>query len=804
MFSITNEKPSIEYEHGLKIIPMHPSKDKDFFVSWLKSPHAYFWNMQKMSKHEIVAFYENMQNGKTSMAFIGYFHNNPLFLLEIYDPKSEGLGELYDYQKGDIGMHFLIKPKEENITVHGLSFYVIYHVIDFIFTLFPANRIVVEPDIRNEKIHNLNVRAGFKYEKKVRLSYKEAHLAFCTKDDFSRVPKPMIGEFMFSEMTEKGDKYRNAIAHLKSDVWLRANRHLVSKILSEFNHEKIINAKKLHGSDNYPDIENYVVSLLEQNINYQFSAKEFYLDHLFIDKESIRKFENDIEKPLDAIQLIVELRDNLAISDELLPIYLDEVVATLNSLAYKFSSARPSAKELINSDFQVVEKSMDEGHPVFIANNGRIGFDSLDYLKFAPECGTLVNFVWIAVHKSKTVFSTIKSLTFEQLIEEELDQQTIINFKKVIKDHDVQLDDYYWMPVHEWQWREKISTRFASDIANNNIIFLGITSDKYQAQQSIRTFFNQSQPKKHYVKTSLSVLNMGFMRGLSPYFMSHTPQINEWVEELVSQDKFFENHGFKILREVAAIGFRDSKIEESIKKDTPYKKMLSALWRESPIEKIDPKQSLMTMASLLHVDQNNRPVVVELIKNSGLSAHDWVKAYLKVYLSPLLHCFFKYDLVFMPHGENLILILEDYKPVSIFMKDIAEEVGLLNSPVKVPEDVSRISVTIEDDMKINYIFLDIFDCFFRLLVPLLDTHTELKEKEFWGVVAENIKHYQNQFPENKAKYDYFDLFKKEFIRTCLNRLQLNNNLQMIDLEDREKNLKFAGMLANPLFQFNSI
>ena len=45
----------------------------------------------------------------------------------------------------------------------------------------------------------------------------------------------------------------------------------------------------------------------------------------------------------------------------------------------------------------------------------------------------------------------------------------------------------------------------------------------YRAQQSIRTFFNPDRPERHYVKTALSIQNMGFMRGLSPAYMAATP-----------------------------------------------------------------------------------------------------------------------------------------------------------------------------------------------------------------------------------------------------------------------------------------
>ena len=47
-----------------------------------------------------------------------------------------------------------------------------------------------------------------------------------------------------------------------------------------------------------------------------------------------------------------------------------------------------------------------------------------------------------------------------------------------------------------------------------------------------------------------------------------------------------------------------------------------------------------------------------------------------------------------------------------------------------------------------------------------------------------------------------DLFAEEFTRLLLlNRLQLRNNRQMVDLADPSTALQFAGTLANPLARF---
>ena len=58
------------------------------------------------------------------------------------------------------------------------------------------------------------------------------------------------------------------------------------------------------------------------------------------------------------------------------------------------------------------------------------------------------------------------------------------------------------MPVHPWQWENKLTVTFAAEIAQQHIVHLGIGADNYQAQQSIRTFFNTVSPEKCYVKTA--------------------------------------------------------------------------------------------------------------------------------------------------------------------------------------------------------------------------------------------------------------------------------------------------------------
>ncbi|WP_288430823.1 IucA/IucC family siderophore biosynthesis protein [uncultured Agrobacterium sp.] len=591
-----------------------------------------------------------------------------------------------------------------------------------------------------------------------------------------------------------------ASSHLGPLVWEDVNRHLVHKALAEFSHELLLAPQLISREGDWGLYE--VRPDKDPAIAYRFKARRLALDHWSIDPATIEKTEDGKPAALDALALILEFAETLNIREAMLPVYLEEVSTTLYGAAYKREERHIASRQLAVSDYQVIEAGMTEGHPTFIANNGRIGFDAIDYRHYAPEAGNPVQIIWLAVSKQRATFTSITTLDYEQLIRSELDEATLRSFETRLSRLGLNPDDYWLMPAHPWQWFNKLAITFAADVARRSIVCLGYGSDSYKAQQSIRTFFNTTDSRKHYVKTGISVLNMGFMRGLSPKYMLTTPAINEWLGKLVSEDEYLSENGFSILREVAAIGYRYPYYDQGLKLDTPYKKMLSALWRESPLPRLRANERVMTMAALLHKDRDGVSLVAELIATSGLSAERWISAYLKAYLAPLIHCFYRYDLAFMPHGENLILVLENDVPVRAIMKDIGEEIGILNGSIDIPEEISRISYTLDDRMKPNCIFTDVFDCFFRYLSAILHETDTMHEDQFWGLVAQCFRDYQKEHPQHAEKYQRYDFFAERFVRNCLNRLQLNNNQQMLDLLNPEDSLQYIGELENPLARFS--
>ena len=585
----------------------------------------------------------------------------------------------------------------------------------------------------------------------------------------------------------------DAVAHLSPERWDQANRLLVRKALAEFAHERLITPEQ--------DGESYVVRSDDGLTNYRFSADRRALDHWQVDAASITRHRNGVELPLAALDFFIELQKSLGLSDDILPVYLEEISSTLSGTCYKLTKPDITAAELARGDFQAIETGMTEGHPCFVANNGRLGFGIHEYLSYAPETASPVRLVWLAAHRSRAAFTAGVGIEYESFLREELGEETVERFHGVLRDQSLDPADYLFIPVHPWQWWNKLTVTFAAEVARGHLVCLGEGDDEYLAQQSIRTFFNRTSPEKHYVKTALSVINMGFMRGLSAAYMEATPAINDWLAQLIEGDPVLRSTGLSIIRERAAVGYRHLEYEQATNRYSPYRKMLAALWRESPVPSLQEGESLATMASLVHVDHQGASVAGALIEQSGLTPKEWLRRYLQAYFTPLLHSFYAYDLVFMPHGENVILVLKDGVVQRAIYKDIAEEIAVMDPDAVLPPTVERLRVEVPEDKKLLSIFTDVFDCFFRFLAANLATEGILEEDDFWHTVADVTRAYQDSMPELADKFQQYDMFAPEFALSCLNRLQLRNNEQMVDLSDPSGALQLVGNLRNPIAQF---
>lgn len=754
----------------ITIEPLDLDRDLELLHAWVTHPRSAFWMMQDASPPDVRAEYDAIAANPHHDAFLGRVGGRPTFLVETYDPAhAPGMGELPELRPGDLGMHVLVAPPE-GAPVPGLTTAVFDAVMAFCFADLSVERVVVEPDVRNDAIRAKNVTAGFTELREIPMPGKTAMLSVCPRADWRTAS-------------------RREADHLTPDLMARAQRHLVAKALAEFSHERLVAPVAEPGRHGWWRIETDLSS-------YTFTARVKRLEHWVVDADSIERTVDGEPREPDAQELVAELAPVLGIPDSLLPTYLEEIASTLASHAWKLRHRAVPVADLVDAGYQEIESAMSEGHPAFVANNGRIGFGLDDYTAFAPETGMAVRLHWVAARRSLTRLSLGADQAEQDLYDAELAPAVRDRFRRILTGLGLTADDYLLLPVHPWQWRNKLAITFAPDVARRDLVHLGEGDDDHRPQQSIRTFFNASRPERHYVKTALAIQNMGFVRGLSPKYMEATPAINDWVASVVHADAELQSCGFEVLRELAAIGYTGDAFHR-LAGTSPYRKMIAALWRESPVPRTPEGEQLTTMAALLHRDADGDALVTAWIKASPVDAATWVASYLRAYLRPLVHCLYAYDLAFMPHGENLLLRLRDHVPVGAFMKDIGEEIAVMGD-VPLPAEVERVRGTFPDDVKALAVHTDVFDGVLRYVAAILDEDGLLPEEEFWAIARATIEQHAADHPELAEAAARYDLLRERFRHSCLNRLQLRNTLQMVDIADQAESLIFAGTLANPV------
>ena len=748
-------------------------RDAERLHRWLTHPRSHFWQMQDASVRQVHDTYTAMAKNPHADAWVGEAGGEPIVLVETYDPAHDRLARHVELHDGDLGMHLLIAPPA-GAPRAGLTSVVMEAVTAFCFRL-GAGRVVVEPDVRNTAVLVKNAEVGFERLHDVELPEKRAAFSVCTPGAFRRVTSA------------------------RATAWRRAERLVTAKALGEFAHELLITPRLLDGGQDEGPARFAVDA---PGAEWRFLATRYALDHWQVEPSGIVRLTPDGHPhPPTSADLVLDLRDALGLDGDLLRTYLEELTSTVAHRARTTSPARPSSAGLLDAPAHEIEAAMAEGHPCFVATNGRIGFSQDDLDRFAPESGADARPLWVAVARDAThvahsrEYADADAAWRAALGERQL---RVLSARMVTLGCDPQ--EYRVMPVHPWQWQERLMTTFAPDVAAGRIVLLGEDVDVHRPAQSIRTWTNVDDPARPYVKTALAVRNMGFVRGLSPAYMRGTPAINDHVAEAVRTDALLADAGFDVLTEFASIGYTGD-VYHRHELGGPQSKMTAALWRHSPATRAAPGERHLTMAALLHRDPRGRAFVTELVRAAGCGPEQWLREYLHAYVRPVVHLLCAHRLAFIPHGENIILRLRGHRVVGVFLKDIGEEVGLMDDgldPARIEALdplVRRIVVPASSDDIALGLFTDVFDGFLRFLAPILVADGLLSEHAFWAAVDDTLTAYEADRPQAAAS---LPLRAPTFARSCLNRLQLRNPVEMVALDDAVGSLIKHGVLTNPV------
>jgi len=468
-------------------------------------------------------------------------------------------------------------------------------------------------------------------------------------------------------------------------------------------------------------------------------------------------------------RLLSEVHDDLNADQACVATFAKELEETLvkDALA-QYVRARRGDK-LCGADYDTLESAITDGHLYHPAYKSRIGFDLADNLAWGPEFAGAIHPLWLAAHRGVATVTVSAGLHEPAFLREQLGTGTVEKFHQRIRRARADPVHYTLVPVHPWQWRERVSRAFAVPLRNRELIVLGDDPHTHLAQQSIRTLACRDVPERAYLKLSLSIVNTSTSRVLAPHTVGNAPRISDWLREVLAGDAYLRDElRLILLGEVLGVAVDPVPVSQVVREDTYG--ALACIWRESLHPQLEPGEQAVSFTGLTARELDGTPLVDPWVRAFGVRR--WVQDLVTVTVIPLVHLLQRHGIALEAHAQNTILVHSAGRPRRLAVKDFHDGVrfsrSALADPGRCPEltgtpahHTNRNSFVETDDLGLVTDFLLDALCFINLgeLAMLLADAYEFSEQEFWAAVRGAIQTYHRRFPELADRFARFDVFK---------------------------------------------
>ena len=143
------------------VLPLDPESDAGTIHRWVTEERAAFWGMNGLTQAQVTEIYAHMATLDTHHAHLVLRDTEPVALLQTYDPAADRVGDCYDVRPGDIGIHLLLAPAGPDGGRPGWSSALLGALASYVLLGLDRRRVVVDPDVRNEKAIARFLRQGF-------------------------------------------------------------------------------------------------------------------------------------------------------------------------------------------------------------------------------------------------------------------------------------------------------------------------------------------------------------------------------------------------------------------------------------------------------------------------------------------------------------------------------------------------------------------------------------------------------------------------------------------------------------------
>lgn len=157
-------------------------RDLERLHAWLNSEHVLpYWQLNDPLPEFRETLIEKIADDHMT-PYVGYLDHVPMSYWESYWAADDEIAEYYDAEPADQGIHLLIGPSE--YLGHGYAEPLVRAVTEMQFCHQETDRIVTEPDSRNERVIHVFEQCGFEPRQELELPEKDALLMVCERERF--------------------------------------------------------------------------------------------------------------------------------------------------------------------------------------------------------------------------------------------------------------------------------------------------------------------------------------------------------------------------------------------------------------------------------------------------------------------------------------------------------------------------------------------------------------------------------------------------------------------------------------------
>jgi L-2,3-diaminopropanoate---citrate ligase len=356
------------------------------------------------------------------------------------------------------------------------------------------------------------------------------------------------------------------------------------------------------------------------------------------------------------------------------------------------------------------EQALVFGHPFHPVPKSVQGVAPADADRFAPELGTSFRLHHLALHPDVAVEQRVApgAWTPDDVAAHAPDGWPVV-------------------PVHPWQMtylRERPAV--AALLADGRLRDLGPLGRPVYPTSSVRTVCDPTSETAWKLPLHLRITN--FVRTIPPEHARRAADASALVAALREQ---WDVPGFEVLLETGWRGIDPTVVGDPDGEGEAAD--LIAVYRENPFA---APAAPRVLAGLLEPGpRGEEPMLVRDLRAAGADPEDWLRAYLRISLAPLLEIFGTHGLGFEAHLQNSLLDTDAHGlPARFWVRDMeGAHVGRERAPASLD---ARSPLLYDDEEAWQRLRYHAVVNQLASVVATLGASLPPGETAFWGVVAE--------------------------------------------------------------------